>query len=216
MIGANGGLSLLDAHLAALGNVLDRLGGDVEFKPLRHDRDDVRNGFDHDGLHLIYLYCHGEETPGAGGEPCLVFRAVDPSAQAGRITAAALDNKPKWINRPLVILNGCGTVGFSPKALSPFVSALVRNRWASGVLGTEVPVYECLAGEIACLFLERFLVQRSTAGDALLDTRRVLLARSNPLGLVYTLYALSDLTIEWKASAAVAPVAVAGTGAPSS
>ena len=48
--------------------------------------------------------------------------------------------------------------------------------------------------ETALLFLEKFLAGE-TAGDAMLDTRRILLAQNNPLGLVYTLYAAAHLKL---------------------
>jgi hypothetical protein len=93
-----------------------------------------------------------------------------------------------------VFLNGCFTAGFRPDALSPFISRLVEDRAASGVIGTEITVFEPFAAELALLFLARFLAGQS-AGDALLEARRILLARRNPLGLVYTLYAAADLRL---------------------
>jgi len=60
------------------------------------------------------------------------------------------------------------------------------------VVGTEVTVWEVLATEFASSFLEGFLL-RHTAGESLLRARRRLLAKNNPLGLVYTLYGSADL-----------------------
>jgi hypothetical protein len=71
---------------------------------------------------------------------------------------------------------------------------LVEGRLAAGVLGTEVPVVEILAGEVAHLFIVRF-VKGAQAGAALLDVRRQLLNNKNPLGLVYTLFAPAELAI---------------------
>jgi hypothetical protein len=51
-----------------------------------------------------------------------------------------------------------------------------------------------LAGEVARQFLFRFL-DGAKAGEALLNVCRDLLARGNPLGLVYTLYAVAELAI---------------------
>jgi hypothetical protein len=62
------------------------------------------------------------------------------------------------------------------------------------VLGTEVLVAEPLAQEVAQMFLERFMEGRG-AGDVLLDVRRILLGRQNPLGLVYTLFASAELAL---------------------
>jgi hypothetical protein len=96
-----------------------------------------------------------------------------------------------------VFLNGCGTLGFSPDALSPFIQKLVEDLGAAGVIGTEITVWEELATEVAQLFLEKFLdPECAGAGDALLDVRRSLLAKKNPLGLVYTLYAPAHLKLK--------------------
>jgi hypothetical protein len=72
---------------------------------------------------------------------------------------------------------------------------LVRDCDAAGALGTEIPVFEVFAGEVACQFLSRFL-DGQKAGEALLGIRRELLARGNPLGLIYTLYAVAELEIQ--------------------
>jgi hypothetical protein len=68
------------------------------------------------------------------------------------------------------VLNACGTVGYSPDALSPFLKALVDGRGAGGILGTEVPVAEILAADVAKAFFERFVAGKR-AGEALLDVR---------------------------------------------
>ena len=99
-----------------------------------------------------------------------------------------------WEHHPLVFLNGCGTVGYSPDALSPFIDKLVQDRGAAGVIGTEISVWEALASEFAKLFIEAFL-KGAGAGEALLQARRALLSQRNPLGLVYTLYAAADLIL---------------------
>ena len=99
-----------------------------------------------------------------------------------------------WENRPLVFINGCETAGFAPDALSPFIVKFVEDFGAAGVIGTEVPVWEPLARELAELFLPLFL-GGMPAADALLAARRALWARHNPLGLVYTLYGPADLTL---------------------
>src|SRR5262249_29469564 len=103
-------------------------------------------------------------------------------------------SKTLWSYAPLVLLNGCGTVGFSPDALSPFVEALVNDRGASGVVGTEITIVEPLAAEAAMTVLGSFLAG-TAAGAAILAMRRELLAKNNPLGLVYTLYSAGDLTL---------------------
>lgn len=144
-------------------------------------------------LHLVYLYCHardGDETKAP--RPYLEFTGA---GTTGRIFAADLRGWPcPWKHSPLVMLNGCGTAGFSPNSLSPFVTTLVQDRGAAGVLGTEIPVAEMLAREAALSFLTPFLAG-SPAGMAMLAMRRALLAKANPLGLVYVLYSSADLKV---------------------
>jgi hypothetical protein len=151
----------------------------------------VRNQLEREDLDLIYLYCHargGAADPAR--PPCLEFSANDTPAV---VTPADLvHDESTWTHNPLVILNGCGTVGFSPDALSPFIPILVDDRGAAGLLGTEISVWEQLAGEFAEHFLRAF-ISGEKAGAALVQARRRLLAQRNPLGLAYTLYANSDL-----------------------
>jgi hypothetical protein len=146
-------------------------------------------------LDLIYLYCHarGGLADPAIKPPYLELQEQTQTAP-GKINASALDYDKPWKHHPLVFLNGCGTVAFSPDALSPFIVTLVRDREASGVIGTEIPVWEQLASEVAIEFLNRFLAGQP-AGEALLEVRRNLLARYNPLGLIYTLYGLAELAL---------------------
>jgi hypothetical protein len=132
-------------------------------------------------LSLIYLYCHagGIANPAAFPPYLEFFDAAKGVAE--KLTAADLDSASVWTKSPLVMLNGCGTVGFSPDALSPFVVKLVQDRGEAGVLGTEVLVSEPLAEEIATEFLRAFL-RGKPAGESLMVARRALLAQHNPLG----------------------------------
>jgi predicted nucleic acid-binding protein len=78
----------------------------------------------------------------------------------------------------------------------------MRNRRldaeATDAARTEVQIWEVLANEVASHSFTRFLDYDAngdaiTAGYALLYARRMLLAKHNPLGLVYTLYGSADL-----------------------
>jgi hypothetical protein len=71
----------------------------------------------------------------------------------------------------------------------------VDDRAAAGVIGTEITVREQLACEMAQRFFLSFL-DGIPAGSALLKARRALLAKNNPLGLAYTLYASAGLSLE--------------------
>jgi hypothetical protein len=146
---------------------------------------------------LVYFYCHAHASlTGQGG------RTVGPNLDFGRGFDGNLDDVlvppdlagGAWSREPLVFMNGCGTVGFNPCAPSEFIKKFIQGRAASAVIGTEVTVWEDLAHEVAEVFFEAFL-RGETAGDALLQVRRKLLAKFNPLGLVYTLYGSADLQL---------------------
>ncbi|HVR11456.1 MAG TPA: CHAT domain-containing protein [Thermoanaerobaculia bacterium] len=161
-----------------------------------YDRDRILDLLRRKEPDLIYFYCHahgGQVDPERTYPPYLEFQAA--GADPGRIEPQDFGGEKPWSHAPLVFLNACGTLGYSPDALSPFLKVLVDGRQASGVLGTEVPVAEALAGKFAHEFMTRFMAG-ITAGQAVVEARRVLLAQNNPLGLVYTLFAPADLKIK--------------------
>jgi hypothetical protein len=162
------------------------------------DRTTILNELERADLDLIYFYCHargGREHPAI--DPPILEIQVSAQPAQGWIKPADLSSSVRWEHHPLIFLNGCGTAGFSPDALSPFITALVEDRGAAGVVGTEIPVHEVFAREFARHFLGAFIAGRR-AGDALLEARRKLLEKNNPLGLIYTLYATADLQLERK------------------
>jgi hypothetical protein len=193
--GVNATLRLADQHLRKLEDLAAQPQAPSVWVSRSSRRQELLRQLRDRDLDLIYFYCHargGLADPGIK-PPCLEVQvAGNPTAE--QIHPAALQHETPWSHHPLVILNGCGTVAFSPDALSPFITTLVRDRQASGVLGTEIPVWEQLANEVAVEFLGRFLTGRP-AGEALLEVRRALLAQHNPLGLIYTLYAAAELTL---------------------
>ena len=148
---------------------------------------------------IIYFYCHGRGEQKAPGDPILLSgldfgeKVTDNEA----LTGVDFDGD-EWSDAPLVFMNGCDTAGFSPAAPSDLVTRFIHGRHASAVIGTEVTIWELLAGEMAELFLKRFLAG-TDAGKALLEARRELLAKRNPLGLVYTLYGCANLKLTYEA-----------------
>jgi hypothetical protein len=148
---------------------------------------------------VIYFYCHANPSlqlvDGSQVGPNLDFGEGKTAAEV--FIPAQLTGR-KWKHHPLVFLNACASVGFNPSAPAEFVTLFVQEREASAVIGTEVQIWEVLANEVALHFFTRFLDYDAkgdaiTAGDALLYARRMLLAKHNPLGLVYTLYGSADL-----------------------
>jgi hypothetical protein len=67
---------------------------------------------------------------------------------------------------------------------------------ASGIVGSEISVHTFLAREFAQNFFNRFIPDGQAGqpvGQIIKDLRLELLAKFNPLGLVYTPYCSADL-----------------------
>jgi hypothetical protein len=187
----NRSLISTEAHVRELDGVIEKATAPSHWKTTLYERTAIKNAMDDTQLDVLYFFCHarGGEADPKVKPPQLFFGEAPNSLAPEHLGSKA------WTHRPLVILNGCGTVGYSPDALSPFIEKLVQDRGAAGVLGTEIPVWEPLATEFARLFLAEFL-NNQTAGQALLKARRTLLAKNNPLGVIYTLYAAACLRLQ--------------------
>ncbi len=128
--------------------------------------------------HLIYFYCHG----GVKGNAM-------PYIQIGKTdnidTTNILREVPMWDTpRPLIFINGCHTTAVTPEVALNFVEFFVQRKQASGVIGTEITIFEPLARDFAEDCLRRFL-GGVPIGEAVRGARLALLKRGNPLGLVY-------------------------------
>ncbi len=141
---------------------------------------------------LVYFYCHGGVSDG------------DPYIQVGARTEKGItpDNlraeRIRWDEtRPLVFINGCRTAALEPDVAFEFISAFVEVAGASGVIGTEITVFEPLARTFAEECLRRFLLG-AEIGDAVRGARLKLLKDGNPLGLVYIPYVVADLHLSEK------------------
>lgn len=191
--GINGALPLAGSHLAKLDELLRRA---AVWKHKSMERNEILKDLADSDLDVIYFYCHarGGMADPQFDPPCMEFQESS-AALPGHLTAYDFDSTTRWPHEPLVFLNGCSTAAFSPDAISPFIVTFVRDRGASGVIGTEIPVHETLAGEVGFEFLDRFLAGVE-AGEALRQVRRALLRKRNPAGLAYTLYACSELKLE--------------------
>jgi hypothetical protein len=194
--GFNARLGLATQHLKELDQLVAQPKLAAVWKSKDADRDTLLSRLRAAEPDVVYFYCHarGGVVDPTVSPPCLELQEAAQTAKAGRITAPDFNAKQPWAHHPLVFLNGCGTAAFSPDALSPFIRTFVRDRGAAGIVGTEITIWEQLAGEAAVRFLEAFL-DGQTAGKAMLLLRRALLAQNNPLGLAYTLYASADLAL---------------------
>ena len=192
--GLNAALPSASQHATEL-DALARSSGTAAWKSKLYHRDQIRGALNDPDLDFIYFYCHAR---GGRNEPVklpvLEFRDQPPGSTALTMKSADLGTGTMWSHHPLLFLNGCGTAGFSTDALSPFITAAVQDRGAAGAIGTEIPVWEYLAGDFSLRFAASFL-KGVPAGEAMLLTRRALLAEYNPLGLIYTLYAVAGLTL---------------------
>jgi hypothetical protein len=196
LFGYNAGLVLAQKHLTALKNAkVPQLAFDPD--PL-HEREALVDALEAATAEVVYLYCHALESfedPVSKQKLLAHLLIEDGKAIAGRITPGNRGSA-RFANHPLVFLNGCGTVGFTPYAPAEFIRTLVQGCGASAVIGTEATVWEGLATEMAQAFLESFIGDKKSAGEALFESRRALLKKGNPLGLAYTLYGPADLKLE--------------------
>ena len=137
--------------------------------------------------HLVYFYCHG------GIANNVPYIQVGPEDERGITRDNLRFKRIRWDDtRPLVFINGCHTTALTPEVALEFVSAFVENAAASGVMGTEITVFEPLACAFAEGFLRRFL-SGIPIGEAVRGTRLALLKAGNPLGLVYIPFVMAGL-----------------------
>jgi serine/threonine protein kinase len=139
--------------------------------------------------HVVYFLCHGVEKDGLPGlvvgDPAHPYAITPDNLAAYRIA---------WPRtRPLVILNGCRTTALDPTKPINFVETFLQDTHASGVIGTEISVFEPLACDFAEEVLRRFVGDDMPLGRAVREARLALLQRGNPLGLAYVPYAPTEL-----------------------
>lgn len=146
--------------------------------------------------HLVYFYCHGGIS--ATGVP---FMEVGERDMLDPSNFSAAFSETYWEDpRPLVFLNGCHTTAMSPEVAVKFVEAFVQDARASGVIGTEITIFEPLARAFAEDCLRRFLggepfTEPVPLGWAVRGARLALLKQGNPLGLVYIPFASASLRL---------------------
>src|SRR5258706_5757587 len=85
----------------------------------------------------------------------------------------------------------CDSAGEDLLTMNGFITAFAKAR-AGAFLGTETTVFEPLARDFA-LAVTKSLVGHQSLGTALLDFRRGLLQKLNPLGFVFSGYGDAEL-----------------------
>lgn len=143
--------------------------------------------------HVLYFYCHGGVR--LNNLPYLEVGTADRFAPESFI-----DEGITWPSnpRPLVFINGCHTTSLNPEISLNFVTPLVQLGGASGVIGTEITIFEPLAVKFAEECLQRFLgappyAEGMPIGEAVRGARLELLRLGNPLGLVYIPFVMASL-----------------------
>jgi len=141
--------------------------------------------------HLVYFYCHG------GYEKDTPYLRVGSENEHWITPTNFSAFNIRWKQpQPIVFMNGCHTVGMDPRLVLDFASTFVVSLNASGVMGTEISIFENLACAFAEQWLTNFLLKGETAGEATRKTRLCLLQKGNPLGLIYSLYAHPHLKLK--------------------
>jgi hypothetical protein len=140
---------------------------------------------------VVYLYCHGGNTP---------YRQWLMIAPDELLMPTYLDDELRaaWAEgAPLVVLNGCHTGKYDPSTLLSFVHRF-GALGAAGVIGTEIPIHESLAAAFG-QYLFRRLLAGEAVGQTMYDFRWALLRQRNPLGLAYVPYCYADLRLDLQA-----------------
>lgn len=189
-------LKLTDTHFKDLEKCF---AGRFELVPC-DTKASVRKAFADPGLPIAYFYCHGRRLEIAGiTAPFLEIGTGDRIAPAD---FAVWDEDDAWgpmhwaETAPLVFINGCETAKLSPEDVVTFVEALAGMDVA-GVIGTEIPVIQQVAGEVALGFYRNFAGEPgASAGTALYRTRIDLLRKGNVAGLAYTPFCSADLSLQ--------------------
>jgi hypothetical protein len=149
---------------------------------------EIRNTIRDPDLHALYFYCHGDVHRSS---PRLIVGDDDVFITGDTLSNWTEDNK--WENAPLVFINGCETITYSAESLTS-MALQFRGLNASGVIGTEIKVFPMLARWFGKQFMQRFLAGEPV-GKIMLDLRRELLKKYNPLGLIYTNHTLAGLRL---------------------
>lgn len=142
--------------------------------------------------HVIYFYCHGGMHP-VWNVPYLLVGDPQNTQGITRDNFEAYDIKWDKV-KPLVFLNGCHTTALSPEQTLNLVSGFIEDAHASGVIGTEITIFEPLACAFGEECLEHFF-NGVPIGEAVRRARLKLLQEGNPLGLVYIPFVLASLTL---------------------
>jgi hypothetical protein len=146
---------------------------------------------------IVYFLCHGE-FDAQRRAPYLGIGLRDNDYQhrvySNDLLQWARTQAGFWRGRhPLVFINGCQTARLSPGQILSFVNTFSAFG-ASAVIGTEVSIRLSMAVEVAERLLDD-IAAGHTIGAAIHAIRWHFTNKGNLLGLAYTPYGLSNLTL---------------------
>ena len=183
----------MDPALQQRDDHVDRLRRIVQDEAcvVARSRDEAIDQMRRGSQHLVYFYCHGG-VDGQGRPFIRVGAPKDPAIARSTLSTYGI----RWAStRPLVFVNGCHTADVEPERAVEMISGFLDTGHASGVVGTEITVFEPLATEFAELALTEFFAG-VPLGEAVRRARVTILGRDlNPLGLVYIPFALASLAL---------------------
>lgn len=180
-------MSSVEPHLVNIG-----LNASVE-PHVFTTRDDTIDAMKNAGSPIVYFYCHGGKDQEEGP-----YLEIGPKGGLTIAQNTLRGNKVFWNEvRPIVFMNGCYTTSVSPEEALGLVNGFMRVSGASGVVGTEITIFETLAAPFAERFFREFVVNRQSVGEAIRRSRLRLLKESlNPLGLAYIPFAHASLLLQ--------------------
>lgn len=155
-------------------------------------RDDALDLMKKSDVQVVYFYCHG----GFDKKNSFPYLSVGDPKGDWLTTTNIFDKEIFWTKtRPLVFINGCHTTALTPEVAIDFVNTFVVDTNAAAVVGTEITIFEPIATSFGEEFMDRFLNKKESFGEAIRRSRLSMLAKGNPLGLVYIPYGLPALKI---------------------
>lgn len=130
---------------------------------------------------VIYLYCHSRsDNPYSDNQAERLQLDAETSVDPDYI-----NNDVPFNRGPVIVLNSCASGSYSPLSFSNFLS-IFKNRGALGLIATSFTMPATFASAFGQRLLKEY-IKGVYIGDALLNLRRDLLEKSNPLGMFYTL-----------------------------
>ena len=144
--------------------------------------------------HIFYFGCHCDTTDSDAFSHYFLLSADGVHEQKmdlAAITSCFVQGGARLRPAPLVFMNACGGASVLPSGGASFPKLFLRYQYG-GFIGTESIIPDSTAATFASSFFSNFL-GGITLGESLLKARLHLLRRGNPLGILYTAYASSDL-----------------------